>query len=171
LRKDSYKVMVRAALLLALTLLFQWSRFLLPVPPVFSTLVTGTLVNACLAIAVELVGLSPTAVISIIAPVVAYTQGMLPLPVFIIPIALANFLYIVVLRTGIHWNRLLAIGTAAIVKSAVLYLVFAWLLTLININPKVAAGVLFIMSWPQLFTAIAGGSIALVVVKRIKYLI
>jgi hypothetical protein len=45
---------------------------------------------------------------------------------------------------------------------------FTWLLTLVSINPKIAAGLLFVMSWPQLVTTVLGGLLALAVVKRLN---
>ncbi|MBP2642816.1 MAG: hypothetical protein H6Q67_703 [Firmicutes bacterium] len=159
------KVLVRTALLLALTLLFQWSRFLLPVPPVFSTIVTGTLVNACLVIAAGSISLYSAAVIGIVAPIVAYFQGLLPLPVFVFPIALANFFYVAIL-SAVKRNIWLSISIASVVKAGALYVIFLWLLTWINIDSKVATGILFIMSWPQLFTAAMGAVLATLVVRR-----
>lgn len=50
-------VLARGALLLALTLVFQSLRFLIPVPVFLSTFLIGTLVNMCLLVAVEEVGM------------------------------------------------------------------------------------------------------------------
>lgn len=47
---------VRAALLLALLLVVQSLRFVVPLPPFVSMFAIGTLVNACLLISLEVAG-------------------------------------------------------------------------------------------------------------------
>ncbi|MBP2653665.1 MAG: hypothetical protein H6Q73_1234 [Firmicutes bacterium] len=166
MKKIANKALVRAALLLTLTLLFQWLRFLIPLPTL-SNFITGTLVNACLAIAVEMVGLYLAAIIGVIAPIVAYSQGILPLPIFILPIAIANFIYVAVLKIGVTWRRSLFAIVAAVLKALVLYLMFAWLLVLLKVETKMATALLFAMGWPQLVTAFLGVTLATLVMKRI----
>lgn len=165
---NQHRLLTRTALLLALTLLFQSLRFLVPIPPFFSTFLVGSLVNACLLITTETAGFGPALFISMIAPLVAYMQQMLPLPVFIIPVALGNVIYISVFFVLYRKSRAVGIGIAAIVKTLFLFSVFSWLLTLVNINAKVASGIMFAMSWPQLVTTVIGGIVASVVVKRVK---
>lgn len=162
------RIIARTALLLALTLLFQSLRLLIPLPPFFSTWIIGSLVNACLLVALETTGFFPAAVIAVAAPVVAYLQQMLPLPVFVPPVALANLLYIWLFRTGLVWGRWQGIALSALGKTIFLYAAFAWLLSFIQIGPRLAAGLLFVMSWPQLVTTTAGGVLAAMVVKRLK---
>ncbi|MDR3560273.1 MAG: hypothetical protein P4N59_02360 [Negativicutes bacterium] len=163
-----HRVVARTALLLALTLLFQSLRFIIPVPPFFSTWIIGSLVNACLLVALETTGLYPAVVIAVTAPVVAYLQMLLPLPVFVVPVALANILYVSLFKTGLAWGRWQGITLAALGKTIFLYCAFAWLLTLIHIDSKLANGLLFVMSWPQLVTTVAGGVLATMIVKRLR---
>lgn len=160
--------LTRTALLLALTLLFQSLRFFVPVPAFFSTLIVGSLVNACLLIALEITGFYAAATIALVAPVVAYFQQLLPLPPFIVPIAMANLIYIWLFKNAITWGRWQGIALAAVGKALFLYCAFTGLLTFIHINPKVAGLLLGVMSWPQLFTGIVGGALAMVVVKRLR---
>jgi hypothetical protein len=158
--------MTRAALLLALTLVFQSLRFVLPLPPFASTVLIGSLVNAGLLITVETAGLWPAVIIAVCTPLMAYLQQLLPLPVFILPVAAGNLLY-VFLYALLMKRRWVATISAAIAKSLALYLCFLWLLSHIAIPPKLAGSLLFIMSWPQLLTGIAGGMIAMLIVKRL----
>ncbi len=162
------RILTRTALLLSLTLIFQSLRFFIPVPPFLSTFIIGSLVNASLLIAAEKAGLWPAVIIASIAPVVAYFQQLLPLPVFIVPVALGNIAYIILFLIVLRWNRLLSIVSATIGKSGLLYGIFAWLLTFIAIPPKLAAGIMLAMSWPQLVTGIFGGILASLAVRRIK---
>jgi hypothetical protein len=161
------RILARAALLLALTVIFQSLRLVIPLPPFFTTFVIGSLVNACLLVALETAGLGAAAVIALVAPVVAYLQGLLFLPVFVPPVAVAHLLYVLIYKTLLARGRLAAVGLATAIKAAVLFLAFTWLLTFINIPPKLAAGIMFAMSWPQVFTGVMGGILAMVVSRRL----
>jgi hypothetical protein len=161
-------IITRAALLLALTLLFQSLRFFIPVPPFLSTFIIGSLVNSALLIAAEKIGLWPALMIAAVAPVVAYFQQLLPLPVFIVPVALANVLYICLFLSVLRWGRVLAVFLGTIGKAGFLYGAFVWLLTFIAVPPKLAAAIMLAMSWPQLVTGVLGGFLASLVGRRIR---
>lgn len=160
----------RAALLLTLTLLFQSLRLMIPMPPFLSTILIGSLVNVCLLVAVETVGFWFTLMIVMVAPVVAYFQQVLPLPIFIIPVSVGNAIYVGLFLAGYRWRFCLRIGIAAFAKMIFMYGSFSWLLTFIAIPVKIAAGLMFVMSWPQLVTGIIGGIIANSIKKRLKLL-
>lgn len=160
--------LTRAALLLALTLVFQSLRLVIPVPPFFTTFIIGSLVNACLLIALETAGLGAAAAIAVVAPVVAYLQGLLFLPVFVPAVALGNLLYVLLFRAVLARGRALAIGLSSAGKAAFLFAAFTWLLTLVSVPPALAAGLMFAMSWPQLVTTVAGGVLATVVGKKLN---
>ncbi|MBP2662643.1 MAG: hypothetical protein H6Q71_591 [Firmicutes bacterium] len=162
------RMITRAALLLALTLLFQSLRLLIPLPPFLSTFIIGSLVNASLLIAAEKAGLWPALIIAAVAPVVAYFQLLLPLPVFIIPVALGNAAYICLFLVASKWGHTSGTVLATLGKTGFLYVGFTWLLTFIAIPPKLAAGIMLTMSWPQLITGILGGLLASLIVKRIR---
>lgn len=163
-------VLTRTALLLAITLIFQSLRFFIPIPPLFSTFLVGTLVNATLLIAVKSAGLLPALFLSVIAPLVAYFQQLLLLPVFIAPVAAGNILYVGVYSLLQPKGELIAAGFAASAKTLLLYLAFIWLLGWVNVPAKIATGLLFAMSWPQLVTALTGAAIAQTVSKRLHNL-
>lgn len=165
-----YTILTRTALLLALTLVIQSLRFIIPIPVFLSTFVIGSLVNACLLVAVETVGIRSALLIAIIAPVIAYFQQLLPLPIFIIPVALGNAIYTGVFSIGKRWNSWLRIGVAASSKTVFMYATFSWLLTLIAIPVKLATGLMLVMSWPQLVTGVVGGILANIIKKRVQLL-
>ncbi|VBB08742.1 Hypothetical protein LUCI_4020 [Lucifera butyrica] len=162
---DSQKL-TRLSLLAALALLFQSLRFILPIPVFFSTFLIGSLVNAVLLVSVYFLGIWETVLIACITPLVAYFQQLLPLPVFIIPIAIGNTLYAGMFH--LLKRQWLGTGIAAIVKTLFLWESFRWLMSLVAIPPKMAAGILFIMSWPQLVTGILGGMLAILLIQRLK---
>ena len=161
--------MTRTALLLAIVLVFQSLRFVLPVPAFVSTFIIGALVNACLLLALQSVGLGAALLIACVTPVIAYFQQLLPVPVFILPVAAGNALYIWLFqrlsRIGPVWP---AIGGAALGKTAFFYLAFSWLLTWIKLPPAIAAAIMFVMSWPQLVTGVLGGLLARMVWRRLS---
>jgi len=166
----SNTILTRTGLLLALTLVFQSLRFIIPIPVFLSTFLIGSLVNACLLVAVETVGAQPALLIAILTPIVAYFQQLLPLPIFIIPVALGNAIYIGVFSIGEKWNSWLRLGVAASSKMVFMYVVFSWLLTLIAIPVKLATSLLLVMSWPQFVTGVAGGILASIIKKRLQLL-
>jgi len=166
-----YKILTRTGLLLALTLVFQSLRFIIPIPVFLSTFLIGSLVNACLLVAVETVGIQPTLLIVLVTPMVAYFQQLLPLPIFIIPVALGNAIYISVFSLGKRWSSSwLQISAAASSKMIFMYIAFSWLLTLLAIPAKLATGLMLVMSWPQLITGVVGGILASIIKKRLHLL-
>lgn len=160
------KTITRAALLLALTLVFQSLRFVIPVTPFASTFIIGSLVNACLLIATETTGLLPAVIIAVAAPVTAYLQQLLPLPVFIFPIIGGNLIFICVYYFCLK-KRWVAIIAAASLKAMVLYVSFLYLLNFLSVSSKLAANLLFVMSWPQLITGVIGGLLAALIGRRL----
>ena len=163
------RILARTALLLALTIVFQSLRFVIPLPAIASTFLIGSLVNACLLVAAQMTGRKPAFLIACVTPVVAYFQQLLPLPVFIVPVAAGNVLYIWLftrlLRIGPVWP---AIGGAAVGKAAFFYQAFSQLLKFLELPPVIAAGLLFVMSWPQFVTGVLGAVLALWVGKRLR---
>ena len=169
--KGNNIVLTRASLLLAMALLFQSLRFFIPIPPFFSTFLVGSLVNGILLIAVQTIGLWPAILIASVTPIVAYFQQLLILPVFIFPVALGNSGYACLFLLTKKWGRGLSIGFASLGKATFLYFSFLWLLSFINLDGGLVAGLLFVMSWPQFITGIMGGFLADIVVRRLKLIL
>ena len=163
------KNLTRTGLLLALTLVFQSLRFLIPLPPWMSTFLIGSLVNAALLVALQALGLRSALLIACVTPVVAWLQQLLPLPVFILPVALGNSLYIWLFsrlrRAGPEW---LAVGCAVLGKAAFFFLAFRGLLSMLELPPALSAAILFVMGWPQLVTGLIGGFIAIYAWRRLE---
>ncbi len=163
-----YRKMTRASLLLALMIVLQSLRLFMPVPPFLSMFVIGSAVNACLLVAVETAGWQAAIVLAFAAPVIAYVQQVLPLPVLMLPVAAANIIYILGYKILLPTNRWLAIGVAAALKMAGLYYAVSWLLMAVDI-PEILATVLKMMlSWPQFITGAVGGILCFLVVARLQ---
>ena len=92
---------VRGAMLLAVGLVLQALRLVIPMPPMWTVFIVGTLVNMVLVLAARTVGLWPSVMIAVLLPVMAYFQGQLPLP-FLIPVVAVGNLVMVYLLSLIH---------------------------------------------------------------------
>lgn len=157
----------RTALLLAVTLLLQGLRLVIPVPPQISLFFIGSLVNACLVIAVLRTDLKAGSVIAVAAPVFAYLEGMLPLPFFIPVVAVGNLVYVVFIW-ALQQYGLRKLNIAAFLKAIVLFGGFSLLFALVQVPPKITHMILFAMSWPQIVTGIIGLVVGYAVSQRLK---
>ncbi len=181
----STRLITYTAVLLALTLLFQSLRIIFPALALVSfgpfnllQLIVGTLVNLCLFVSVWQVGLTSGLLLSVIAPIVAFMSGQLPIPHMIAVVALGNIALCVVAWIP-SLNRIVSMIGAAVAKFAlmavlVLYLVIPVLLpAAVSEAPKVAkitAALSAAFVWPQLIAALAAGVLAIIICPRLPKL-
>lgn len=154
--------LTRTGLLLALMLLFQSLRLVLPLPPFVAVFIIGSLVNACLLLAVEFAGWRP----ALVAPLAAYLQQLLPLPLFMLPVAAANAAYVLGYAALAGRSRPLAVSLAIAVKFGIVYCVVTWLTGYVALPAAMASRLAMLLGWPQLITGISGGMIAYAVCRR-----
>ena len=148
----------------------------------FGQLVTGSCVNAVLAVAVLLGGLSCGTVVAVVSPVLAYLLGIAPMLVTVPAIMVGNTVFVVLLhliagkRTGIL-PRVIAWVLAAGAKFAALYAMVVGLICGVLSESLLAAGTLkapmlkalpVTFSWPQLITALIGGAVALMIAPVLR---
>ncbi|MBA4336974.1 iron hydrogenase [bacterium] len=122
--------------------------------------VTGPIVNATLFVSTILLGTQAGIMVGLMPSVIALSVGTLPAPLApMIPyIMLSNTILVIVfsLLSKKYWT--------AIFSSSILKFVFLYLMSLIVVgfmpNKELAQSVAFMMSWPQLVTALAGGVLA-----------
>ncbi|WHH58915.1 ECF transporter S component [Petroclostridium sp. X23] len=164
---DNKKVewLTRTAMLLAVTIVFQNLRVVVGVGP-HSQFIIGSLVNAALLVSVGMLNLYAGLLISIVAPVVAFFQGQLPLPVLIPIVALGNAAIVAVYDLLKKKNQLAAVIAGAFAKFV--FFVVAIQMSLQLFNVKIPAKIVATFSWPQLVTALIGGAVAVVVLKALK---
>lgn len=162
------KKLTRVALILALMIVAQSLRLIIPVPPFVSIFLIGSLVNACLLTAVEIAGWRLALVPAVIAPIVAYLQQLLPLPLFIVPIAAANSAFVLGYKALEATHRVSAIFLATGAKFAMVYFSVNWLIKYIALPANIAKLLTMTLGWPQIFTGIAGGAIYLAIHKRLS---
>jgi hypothetical protein len=146
-------------------------------------LVTGSFVNAILAVTVLIAGLSSGITVALISPVLAYLLGIAPQILTVPAIMAGNTVYVVLLYciAGKNSKNLLrqaaAWVTAAAAKFTVLYAIVVWLMCGVFSQALLASGAMkppmlkalpATFSWPQLITALIGGAVALVIVPVLR---
>ena len=151
-------------------------------------LVTGSCVNAVLAITVLLAGMGSGITIALVSPVCAYLFGIAPNFVTVLPIMIGNVCFVVLLRLiagSSHkpvWRQPVALITAAGVKFAVLYLLVVKVICgiasgallgkklgeVVVLAPPMLKMLPTMFAWPQLFTALIGGTVALLIVPLLR---
>lgn len=166
----------QTAVLLALLVVFQ------AVTRSFGQLVTGSCVNAVLAVAVLLAGMSSGVTIALLSPVLAYLLGITQQLITVPAIMVGNTVFVVLM--GLTAGKSRNLGTqvaawllAAIAKFATLYFLVVKIICGIASAPLLASGTLKppmleklpgMFAWPQLITALIGGGIALLIAPVLR---
>jgi len=124
--------------------------------------ITGTIVNTIIFIAVWRVGVVNAALVAILPSSVALIRGLLPAPMAVlIPwIILSNIVLIAIFYT------LKKYPFAGIISAS--FAKFLFLFAITSFFIKLSAPLVFMMQWPQLVTALAGGLIAVGIIKITK---
>ncbi|MDD4062360.1 MAG: iron hydrogenase [Candidatus Pacebacteria bacterium] len=130
-------------------------------PLIGNQLITGTIVNAILFSATVIIGLRAGFILSIVPSIVAIATGLLPIVLApIIPYIVISNIILVTVFSKIE-NKILAMVVASMAKFAFLFIISHFVLTYL-INSNLLA---IMFSYTQLFTAIMGGSLALLLLK------
>lgn len=146
-------------------------------------LVTGSFVNAVLAISVLTAGLGSGIVVAVISPALAYLLGIAPQILTVPAIMAGNCVYVAALYfvagkdSKKYFRQVAAWLGAAAAKFAVLYAVVVWLICGVFADALLAAGMLktpmlktlpAMFSLPQLITALIGGAVALLITPVLR---
>ncbi len=176
-RNHSHKQVLwitQTALLLALLVVLQ------AITKSFGQLVTGSFVNAVLAISVLFSGLWSGLVVALVSPVLAFLLGIAPQVITVPAIMAGNAVFVLMLHflSGKEiWRRALAWIGAAAAKFAVLYLLVVEIICGVAADSLLASGALkapmlkmlpTMFSLPQLVTALIGGGVAVLLVPVLK---
>lgn len=167
----------RTAVMLALLIILQ------ALTKPMGQLVTGSCVNGVLAVTVLFAGLSSGVTVAIISPVLAYLLGVAPQILTVPAIMVGNAVFVVLLRLiagredSSLARRIAAWLSAAAAKFAALYAIVVWLICGVFAESLLASGALkapmlqalpATFSWPQLFTALIGGAVGLIIVPVLQ---
>ncbi len=146
-------------------------------------LVTGSFVNAVLAVTVLIAGFSSGVTVAIVSPVLAFLLGIAPQVLTVPAIMVGNTVFVALLYfvAGKDSKKIvrqvIAWAVAAVAKFAVLYAIVVWLICGVFSQRLLASGALkapmlktlpATFSWPQLFTALIGGGAALLIVPVLR---
>ena len=151
-------------------------------------LVTGSCVNAILALSALLAGTASGITIALFSPLFAFLLGIAPNFVTVLPIMIGNLCFVVLLRmiAGANhvpfWRQSAALVTASVVKFGVLYLLVVKVIcgvaadallgqklgNVVVLAPPMLSMLPAMFTWPQLFTALIGGALALLTVPTLR---
>lgn len=172
--KRSIKWITETGLLLALLIVLQWCTKPL------GQLVTGSCVNAVLAVSALIAGAGSGVVIALLSPVFAYVLGIAPNLAAVPAIMAGNTIFVLLLATiyGRHpWRQIAALLAAAAAKFVTLYVLVVTLICGVASDALLEQGILkapmlkalpAAFTWPQLATALMGGALALILVPILK---
>lgn len=138
--------------------------------------ITGTCVNAVLALSVLAVGLWSGITVALLSPFFAFLLGVGPQLFPIAPsIAVGNLVFVLLLwllaggRELPLWRKGAAWLIAALAKFGVLYLLVVKLLcAVLPLKEPQVAAFTAMFSYPQLITALAGGGVALLLAPLLR---
>ena len=146
-------------------------------------LVTGTCVNAILAVSVLVGGLGSGLTVALVSPVLVFLLGIAPQILTVPAIMAGNSVFVLLLhlladREGKDLPRQAAAWLlAAVGKFAALYLIVVKVICGVMAPALLEAGTLkapmlkalpATFSWPQLVTALLGGAVALIIVPVVR---
>lgn len=158
----------RTAVLIALLVILQ------TVTKPAGQIVTGSCVNAVLAVAALCTGLASGLTVAVLSPVFAFLLGIGPAFFPLTPaIAAGNAVFVVLLYLlGRKENRLVSaagVGIAALAKFGTLYLIVVQLVCRVaELKPKQIETFTAMFSFPQLITALIGGLVAFLIAPVIR---
>ncbi len=166
--KNKTRWITETAIMLALLVILQ------AVTKSAGQLVTGSCVNAVLAVTALVAGLSSGLTVALVSPFVAFLLGIGPQLLPIVPaIALGNAVYVLLLerlyskKTAI-W-KILALICAAAAKFLALHLVVVrFLCNVLPLKQPQITTFSTMFTWPQLITALIGGAAALLIVPVVR---
>ena len=160
------RTLARGSVLLTMAIVAQEIRLFLPLPPLLSIIVIGTMLNAIMVMAVRYASLTSAIIISAVLPLFAFMQGHVILPLMIPVIFLGNL--VLVLVCDKFWGKGIII-LAPVLKTVTLYMLSRVLLSMLGLQNKVVDAILLGMGWPQLITAILGIILAMQLEKRLIF--
>jgi hypothetical protein len=135
-------------------------------PLINNQIITGTIVNASLLMAVILLGMRGAILLCFLPSIVSLSFGLLPMVMApMVPfIVLGNISLVYIFNLLRKKNFFLGLIPAALVKFSFLFLVSNFLISFF-IKQAVADKIAIMMSWPQLITALMGGVVVYLIIN------
>ena len=152
------RILTRSALILALAIVVQSIRL-----PQY---LTGPLVNALLFLATALVSPLSGVLVGLFTPLLAFSFGIMPLAPAVPVIMLGNS-FLAIIFGLFAKKQIFAMIIAAVAKYGIMALSVYYLFPLL-LNISFPDKVIAMLTTPQLFTALVGGALALVLMKALE---
>ena len=142
--------------------------------------VTGSCVNAILAMTALVCGMSSGLTVALLSPIFAFLLGIAPNMATVPAIMAGNTVFVLLINLIYGkqvWRHIAAWLTAAFAKFAVLYILVVWIICGVAAESLLAQGILkapmlnalpAAFSWTQLITALIGGGAAMLTVPVLK---
>lgn len=165
MKNKNVRLIVRTAVMLALLVVLQAAT------KAAGQFVTGSCVNAVLAVSAWMCGVWGALAVAVLSPFAAFLLGVGPQLIAVVPvIAVGNAVYVLILsRARAPKGRLIASPIAAAAKFLTLYLLVVKLLcSVLPLSQKQIIMFSTMFSWPQLVTALIGAAVALLIVPVLK---
>lgn len=136
-------------------------------PLIGNQIITGTIINASLLIAVILLGMRGAILLSLLPSLVSLSFGLLPMVMaLMVPfIIMGNIALVYVFNLLREKNFFLGLIPAALVKFSFLFLISNFVISFF-IKQTVTDKIVVMMSYPQLITALMGGVVAYLLINR-----
>lgn len=146
-------------------------------------LVTGSCVNAILAVTALVAGCGGGITVALLSPVFAYLLGIAPQILTVPAIMVGNALFVVLLSriagktSRPVWRQIAAVAAGAGAKALALYLLVSQVICGVLADGLMERGLLkspmlkalpATFSWPQLITALIGGALALIITPVLR---
>ena len=157
--------LTRAALCFAIAAIAQAVRIILPLPPVVSMLLIGTVVNLCLCFAVWGSGILYAGIICMLLPFFAFLQGHLPILPMVAVVFLGNLVFCLVVKQKTQWKRYVF---APLLKAVTLWACTGIGCNLFHLPQQVKYMLQISMGVPQWTTAMLGVIAAAFLWKRLR---
>lgn len=158
------RALTRAALCLAVAAVAQALRVLLPLPPIASMLLIGTVVNLCLCFAVWGSGILYAGIICFLLPLFAFLQGHLSLLPMVAVVFLGNLVFCLVVKQQKQWKHYVF---APLLKAVTLWSCTGIVCNLFHVPRQVKNLLQISMGIPQWTTALLGVIAAVLLWKRL----
>lgn len=159
------RVWIKLAMFLAVALVFQSIRLIMPmIPGPVNMFLIGSLLNTVMVLSIWCTNSRWAGIIGIMLPLGAFMQGQLPVVLMIPVVALGNAVYILLVG---KFKRSKLVYASPLVKAVLLYGGTWLVVNTIGLPATVSGMILFMMSWPQIVT----GAIGLFLANKVyKYL-
>jgi hypothetical protein len=136
-------------------------------PLLKNQMITGPLVNFVLFMSVVLLGRNTALFLCVFPSIISLITGFLPVVMApVIPFIILSNMVLVLVFDYLRKNQYLAVVLSALFKFLFLITTSSFVISMVN--NSIAQKVMVMFSYPQFFTALAGGALAILILKIIN---